>query len=70
MRLVVFSITLALAAAQQVLQDPIKNFCRRHKHQTCVIDSKLYVDGGLEYFGTEVSSESVPQRSKRHRTLS
>ncbi|TVY65699.1 Kelch repeat-containing protein, partial [Lachnellula suecica] len=27
-------------------KDPLANFCRRFGHQTCVIDSKLYVDGG------------------------
>ncbi|KAL3305899.1 cell wall anchored protein [Colletotrichum asianum] len=35
---------LAPAIAQQ---DPVNNFCRRFGHQTAVVDSKLYIDGGL-----------------------
>lgn len=28
-------------------KDPVKDFCRRFGHQTTIIDSKLYTDGGL-----------------------
>jgi hypothetical protein len=63
MRFIIFGVVCTLATAQQVLQDPIKNFCRRHQHQSCVIDSKLYIDGGLEYFGTSVEVDSQPETS-------
>lgn len=63
MRLFIFSIAWTLISAQQVIQDPVIDFCRRHQHQTCIIDSKLYIDGGLEYFGTGVSGSSQPERS-------
>jgi hypothetical protein len=63
MRFVIFSSICALVTAQQVLHDPINNFCRRHQHQSCVIDSKLYIDGGLEYFGTSVEPNSQPEKS-------
>lgn len=36
---------IALLAVTAAGQDPIQDFCRRHQHQTCVIDSKLYIDG-------------------------
>jgi hypothetical protein len=63
MRFILFGAVCTLATAQQVLRDPIKNFCRRHQHQSCIIDSKLYIDGGLEYFGAGVESGSKPERS-------
>ena len=28
-------------------KDPLNDFCRRFGHQTTVIDSKLYIDGGF-----------------------
>lgn len=28
-------------------KDPVQGFCRRFGHQTTVIDSRLYTDGGL-----------------------
>ncbi|KAH6616877.1 hypothetical protein C7974DRAFT_53559 [Boeremia exigua] len=60
--LVLLAGLLALATAQN---DPIKNFCRRHGHQTCVIDSKLYIDGGFVYYGTSVTPNSQPESNKR-----
>lgn len=33
-------------------QNPRDNFCRRHGHQTTVIDDKLYIDGGYVNFDT------------------
>jgi hypothetical protein len=27
-------------------KDPLNDFCRRFGHQTTVVDSKLYIDGG------------------------
>ncbi|KAK4119436.1 hypothetical protein N657DRAFT_581594 [Parathielavia appendiculata] len=33
-------------------QNPRDNFCRRHGHQTVVIDDKLYIDGGFVNFDT------------------
>ena len=55
---------IAAAAGQQNIQDPISNFCRRYKHQTCVIDSKLYIDGGLVHYGSSVLPDDVPERSE------
>lgn len=49
---------LTLVASQQNIQDPVASFCRSHQHQTCVIDSKMYVDGGEVYYGGEVESSS------------
>lgn len=62
-----FSITamVALAAAQH---DPIQDFCRRHQHQTCVIDSKLYIDGGKVHYGVSVENGSIAQQSKLSRS--
>jgi hypothetical protein len=28
-------------------KDPLNDFCRRFGHQSTIIDSKLYLDGGL-----------------------
>jgi hypothetical protein len=61
MRLVFLTAIAAVAAAQQ---DPIQDFCRRHLHQTCVIDSKLYIDGGMVHFGGSVENGSIAQQSK------
>ncbi|KAF2128361.1 hypothetical protein P153DRAFT_357727 [Dothidotthia symphoricarpi CBS 119687] len=63
MRLAIYSTLLSLVTAQQNIQDPIENFCRRHQHQTCVIDSKLYIDGGLVYYGGGVTDENIPQKN-------
>jgi hypothetical protein len=64
MFLVLIGALLGLATAQQAIQDPVTAFCRRHQHQTCVIDSKLYVDGGEVYYGSAVDSNSRPQMSE------
>lgn len=46
-------------------KDPVQGFCRRFGHQTTVIDSKLYTDGGLinwnpiSTYNQNYSSESV-----------
>ncbi|KAH8731761.1 hypothetical protein GQ44DRAFT_603735, partial [Phaeosphaeriaceae sp. PMI808] len=63
MRLAVSSAIWALATAQLAIQDPIKDFCRRHQQQTCVIDSKFYIDGGLAYYGASINSNSQPERN-------
>lgn len=60
MQLFVIVIVATLAAAQL---DPIQDFCRRHQHQTCVIDSKLYIDGGKVYYGGSVDNSSVARQS-------
>ncbi|CAO2656272.1 Nn.00g050750.m01.CDS01 [Neocucurbitaria sp. VM-36] len=62
MRLAIFAI-ISLATAQQNIADPITDFCRRYQHQTCVIDSKLYIDGGLVIYGGTVNNDSVPERN-------
>lgn len=61
MRLFSLFAYIAVVATQQ---DPIQDFCRRHQHQTCVIDNKLYIDGGKVHYGASVENGSVPQQSK------
>lgn len=58
---------LVYAALVYAQQDPIQDFCRRHKHQTCVIDNILYIDGGQVYYGASVENGSIPQQSKSQR---
>jgi len=36
-----------LASSAAGLRDPINDFCRRFGHQSCVIDRRLYIDGGF-----------------------
>ncbi|RDL37967.1 uncharacterized protein BP5553_05400 [Venustampulla echinocandica] len=45
---------MILLCARESLQqkDPVKDFCRRFGHQTCVIDQRLYIDGGLVNMNT------------------
>jgi hypothetical protein len=64
MRLLLLIAAATLAAAQL---DPIQDFCRRHQHQTCVIDSKLYIDGGKVYYGGSVENDTVARQSKLNR---
>ncbi|KAF2632023.1 hypothetical protein BU25DRAFT_454396 [Macroventuria anomochaeta] len=54
-----------MTAAQQSVGDPINDFCRRHQHQTCIIDSKLYIDGGRVYYGGSVDNGSVAEQNTR-----
>ncbi|KZM22983.1 uncharacterized protein EKO05_0011196 [Ascochyta rabiei] len=63
MRFALLSTLLVAAIAQQSGKDPTKDVCRRHKHQTCIIDSKLYVDGGLAYYGGSKGNDSVAERN-------
>lgn len=58
------SALLIVATAQQTGKDPINDVCRRHKHQTCIIDSKLYIDGGFAYYGGSKGNDSVAERSE------
>lgn len=52
---------LALTMAQTQSE---RVFCRRHEHQTCVIDSRLYMYSGMVYYGTDVNNQSEPEMSK------
>jgi hypothetical protein len=61
MRLALFCALTTVVAAQH---DPIRDFCRRHQHQTCIIDNKLYIDGGKVYYGGFVDNGSTVQQSK------
>lgn len=63
MRAAILTALVAVAAAQQNIKDPVNDFCRRHKQQTCVIDSKLYIDGGMVYYGGDKSNDSVAEQS-------
>jgi hypothetical protein len=65
LRLAIVSVVWVPGTAEPVSHDPIKDFCRRHQHQTCVIDSKLYIDGGLAYYGPGVYGDSQPETSTR-----
>lgn len=47
--------------AQQ--NDPLKQFCRLHSHQTTVVDRKLYIDGGLVNWAP-FSADSINYTSK------
>jgi hypothetical protein len=53
-----------ILTATIVAQDPVKEFCRRHQHQTCVIDSKLYIDGGKVHYGSSVQNDSIAEQSE------
>jgi hypothetical protein len=53
-----------VALAQQSGKDPVLDVCRRHLHQTCVIDSRLYIDGGLAYYGGSIDNNSIAESSK------
>ena len=57
------SAILAVAVAQQNIKDPTNDFCRRHRQQTCVIDSKLYIDGGMVYYGGSKDNNSIAEQS-------
>ncbi|KAF1931004.1 uncharacterized protein M421DRAFT_57308 [Didymella exigua CBS 183.55] len=65
LRYLLSSAILAVAAAQTNERDPINDFCRRHLHQTCVVDNKLYIDGGKIYYGGSVDNESVAEQNTR-----
>lgn len=64
MRFLLLSAITAVTAAQQNAADPINDFCRRHQQQTCIIDSKLYIDGGKVYYGGAVNNGSVAEQSE------
>ncbi|KAH6614895.1 hypothetical protein C7974DRAFT_442924 [Boeremia exigua] len=65
LRFLLLSAILAITNAQQNVGDPIDDFCRRHQHQTCIIDSKLYIDGGKVYYGGSVDNGSVAEQNTR-----
>lgn len=48
-QLIVVAVLLlsVLAPGVHAQRDPVANFCRRFGHQTAVVDSRLYIDGGL-----------------------
>ena len=46
-RSLLFSSLFNLFTLSIAQNDPIEHFCRRHGHQSAVVDNKLYVDGGL-----------------------
>ncbi|TVY48309.1 Kelch repeat-containing protein [Lachnellula occidentalis] len=39
-------ILLLFARVSLQQKDPLRDFCRRFGHQSCVVDTKLYIDGG------------------------
>lgn len=64
MRHLLFPAVLAVVAAQQNIPDPVRDFCRRHQHQTCIIDSRLYIDGGQVFYGGAVGNDSIGRQSQ------
>lgn len=64
MRLALLGALLIVRTAQQSGKDPTRDVCRRHKHQTCIIDSILYIDGGVAYYGGSVGNDSKTELSK------
>lgn len=42
----IFGFLLLFAQVSLQQKDPLIDFCRRFGHQSCVIDSRLYIDGG------------------------
>lgn len=43
----IYGLLLLFVGLSWQQKDPLNDFCRRFGHQTAVIDSKLYIDGGL-----------------------
>jgi hypothetical protein len=64
LRYMISSALLAVVVAQTNVGDPVNDFCRRHLHQTCIVDNKLYIDGGKIYYGGSVDNGSVAEQSK------
>lgn len=56
---------LVAETTQQSGKDPTQDVCRRYKHLTCVADSKLFLYGGLAYYGS-VMNDSTLETSKLH----
>ncbi|KAH7381375.1 hypothetical protein DE146DRAFT_729175 [Phaeosphaeria sp. MPI-PUGE-AT-0046c] len=56
MKILLLGVIVAITTADRIVKDPIKDFCRRHLHQTCIVDSKLYIDGGMVYYSDDVNS--------------
>jgi hypothetical protein len=44
---------------QQANDGKDQNICRRWGHQTCVIDDRLYLDGGLFNSGSDSNQSSM-----------
>lgn len=65
LRYLIFNAILAVAVAQTNVGDPINDFCRRHLHQTCIVDNKLYIDGGRIYYGGSVDNGSIAEQNTR-----
>ena len=60
---VVILLLFAFVSAQGS-RDVLKDVCFRYGHQTAVIDRKLYIDGGLLYWGsTPPPASSTPEQS-------
>lgn len=64
LRYLISGAILAVTVAQTNVGDPINDFCRRHLHQTCIVDNKLYIDGGKIYYGGSVNNGSVAEQSE------
>ena len=46
-QLLILLVFALVGASAQDVKDPLNDFCRRFGHQSTVIDSHLYIDGGL-----------------------
>jgi hypothetical protein len=62
------SLGFLLLFAQLSLQqmDPVNNFCRRFGHQSCVIDRKLYIDGGQVNWNPVAQNYTSKPASRAH----
>ncbi|KAJ4985569.1 cell wall anchored protein [Stagonosporopsis vannaccii] len=65
LRFLLLSAILGNTIAQQNVGDPINDFCRRHQQQTCIIDSRLYIDGGKVYYGGSVDNGTTAVQNTR-----
>ena len=57
--LTLVSALLVTRTIQQSGKDPTQDVCRRHQHLTCIVDSKLYVYGGLAYYGSGMNVSTL-----------
>ncbi|OSS43714.1 hypothetical protein B5807_11474 [Epicoccum nigrum] len=57
--LALVSALLVAKTIQQSGRDPTQDVCRRHKHLTCVVDSKLYLYGGIAYYGSGMNVSTL-----------
>lgn len=63
----IWTVTVALLvdlSAQQTSEDPVVDFCRRWQHHTCIVDSKLYIDGGVVAYDGSFDNDTTQPSSR------